>query len=52
MVTSSPLVLVTTLVVSTLVEHYGVWLEEDIHGSDVGIPIVVGVDPFDRAVGG
>ena len=35
-----------------IVEHYGVWLEEDIHGSDVGIPIVVGVDPFDRAVGG
>ena len=33
-----------------IVEHDGVWPEEDIHGSDVGIPIVVGVDPGERAI--
>ena len=35
-----------------IVEHDWVWSEEDIHGSDVGIPILVGVDPGERAIGG
>ena len=33
-----------------IVEHEGVWPEEDIHGSDVRIPIFVGVDPGERAI--
>ena len=35
-----------------IVEHEGVWPEEDIHGSDVGIPILVAVYPFKQAVCG
>ena len=35
-----------------IVEHERVWSQQNIDGSDVEIPIVVGVDPFDRAVGG
>ena len=33
-----------------IVEHEGVWPEEDIHGSDIGIPILVGVDPGERTI--
>ena len=33
-----------------IVEHEGGFPEEDIHGSDVGIPILVGVDPGERAI--
>ena len=33
-----------------IVEHDWVWSEEDIHGSDVGIPILVGVDPGERTI--
>ena len=35
-----------------IVEHDWVWPKEDIHGSDVRIPILVGVDPGERAIGG
>ena len=35
-----------------IVEHVWICPEEDIHGSDVRIPIVVGVDPRERAIGG
>ena len=34
-----------------IVEHDWVWPEEDIHGSDVGVPILVGVYLEKRAVG-
>ena len=33
-----------------IVEHDWVWPKEDIHGSDVGIPILVGVDPGEGAI--
>ena len=33
-----------------IVEHNLIRSEEDIHGSDVGIPILVGVDPGERAI--
>ena len=35
-----------------VVEHDWVWPEEDIHGSDVEVPILVEVDPGERAIGG
>ena len=34
------------------VEHEGIWPKEDVDDSDVGVPILVGVDPFECAVGG
>ena len=33
-----------------IVEHDWVWPKQGIHGSDVGIPILVGVDPGERAI--
>ena len=33
-----------------IVEHHWQWPKQTIHGSDVGIPILVGVDPRERAI--
>mgnify|MGYP000690830311 CR=1 FL=1 len=35
-----------------IVEHEGIWPKEDVDDSDAGVPILVGVDPFECAVGG